>query len=169
MLYLWFLSAALFAVQAKVSGAMQALVHVPCPHKHTARLVFVCSCVYSLVPADVDALDVWQSEVPLQVGVQEGGDEAARGSINMHCYLPAVGLIHLLCFQHIDTAQVRLGCLVFRGQGAAFCAVVASTPSHCAAMQAAHCCDNSLNGSGTVRRIFLNHPGMHQTYHSAHR
>jgi hypothetical protein len=27
----------------------------------------------------------------------EGNDEAARGSINMHSYLPAIGLVHLLC------------------------------------------------------------------------
>ena len=51
----------------------------------------------SLVAGGVDGNHVFEAEVPLQVGVQEGHHKGAGSSIHMNLDVPLVLLIHLAC------------------------------------------------------------------------
>ena len=50
-------------------------------------LHFTCIDEAILVSTDIDGLDIWQLEVPLQVWEDEGGNKACRHNLYVICLL----------------------------------------------------------------------------------
>lgn len=69
-------------------------------------LIALCWQRDLLVPTGADGVDVFEPEVELEVGVDEGGNEASRGCINVQPDVPSILLVQLLCNNKTDAVLV---------------------------------------------------------------
>lgn len=71
----------------------------------------------ALVAGGVNGDDIWQTEVPHQVRVQEGRDEGAACAVHVDAHIPAVLRIQLACNVCVSRSAVtpRWMCVQLHG------------------------------------------------------